>query len=109
MFAIYINDLADSNVIKSWKKLYADDSKLLAPIDPAPFPENVQLPLQADLDRITKWCETWLMELNAEKCKVMHFGIRNPRHKYHVVKGGEKHTLVTTTVERDLGCCCRQT
>ena len=103
MFAIYINDLADDDVIKSCKKLYADDSKLLAPIDPAPFPENEQLPLQADLDRIMKWCETWLMELNAEKCKVMHFGIRNPRHKYHVVKGGEKYTLVTTTVERDLG------
>ena len=42
------------------------------------------------------------MELNAEKCKVIHLGQKNRRHQYHIVNVGEQHTLATTNVERDL-------
>jgi hypothetical protein len=96
---VFINDLADVSVIKSWKKLYADDSKLFAPVDSSPAPHS----LQEDLDRVASWCQTWLMELNAEKCKVMHFGRNNPHVEYQITKGDGQHRLETTSVERDLG------
>ena len=30
--------------------------------------------MQSDINKIFKWCETLSMELNPEKCKVLHLG-----------------------------------
>ena len=30
--------------------------------------------LQCDLDYMQEWCKIWLLNLNLEKCKVMHIG-----------------------------------
>lgn len=35
--------------------------------------------LQKDIDNVLKWTNTWLMRLNLDKCKVMHFGKNNPK------------------------------
>ena len=45
------------------------------------------------------------MELNAEKCKIMHIGKNNRSHSYKMfdLKKNKPHTLETTTNEKDLG------
>lgn len=45
------------------------------------------------------WSETWGMDFNAKKCKVMHFGNINLQSEY-LINGA---ILDTSNVERDLG------
>ncbi len=68
LFIIFINDL--SEIVKNVFKMYADDGKIIANVQ---TPES-RIQLQKDIDNVTKWCETWCMELNGRKCKAIHFG-----------------------------------
>lgn len=65
LFLVYINDLASN--IKSSIKLFADDCVLYRRITN----EDDNLLLQGDLNRVSDWCNTWLMNLNVTKCKSM--------------------------------------
>jgi ribonucleases P/MRP protein subunit RPP40 len=49
---------------------------------------------------MTSWAETWQMEFNIKKCKVMHFGVSNTRHQY--VMNGQV-VFDVTEEERDIG------
>ena len=63
LFMIFINDLPDC-IKNSTILLYADDVKLLKPI-------NCRLDcflLQQDLDAFAAWCPTWQVQLNNSKC-----------------------------------------
>ena len=93
LFLIYVNDLLDD--LQSTGKLFADDSKIYRSIKSL----EDRSTLQTDLNKLHLWSKTWLQSLNEEKCKVMHFGTKNPNHEY---KMGET-TLCTTTREKDLG------
>jgi len=81
--------------------LYADDTKILSPINNPTDAER----LQSDINSIVEWTNKWLMKLNIEKCKVMHFGKHNTKHMYTM----DSYTtntpipLETSEVERDLG------
>ena len=55
--------------------------------------------LQDMLTELCLWAETWGMAFNTKKCKVMHIGPKNPRHKYEM--NGEE--LMVTEEERDIG------
>ena len=73
LFIVYINDLDEkmtSTVLK-----FADDTKISS---------NSQQELQRDLDTAVKWAQTWLMQFNTSKCKVMHVGHRNERAIYNM-------------------------
>lgn len=50
-----------------------------------------------------------MLYLNAKKCKVMHFGARNPRSMYTISDpiSGTAHQLEVTSEERDLGVVIR--
>ena len=84
--------------------MYADDSKIIAVTNENNRMEETTQ-LQTDLDKVVSWTDTWLMKLNIDKCKVMHIGPKNPGSNYTMTDKttNEKHTLETTTVERDLG------
>ena len=76
-------------------RLFADDTKLFRDFQRR---EDCDA-LQADIDRLQKWSETWLLGFNAQKCKVMRLGKNPPEYLY---KMGDVE-LEETLVEKDLG------
>ena len=55
--------------------------------------------LRADLRKLYNWSEDWKMLFNVDKCKIMHFGYKNPNNIF--LLGG--HILETVDEEKDLG------
>ena len=59
---------------------------------------------QGDIDKLTAWENTWAMELNFSKCKVMHFSKKNKNFQYFLKdKYPYHHILDESKIERDLG------
>ena len=91
LFVIFINDLpyeAKYNVCK----LFADDCKIYGGVN-----TTSQNKLQLDLNNLERWSNQW--QLPFTKCKVMHFGYKNPKQVYHL----NGHALEETDHEKDLG------
>jgi len=56
------------------------------------------------LDAVSDWVLDWLMQLNCEKCAVVHIGKRNPNSTYTIRKpDGIRVELRKSEGERDLG------
>ena len=71
LFLAYINDMPDC--VTSQIKLFADDSLLYARISG----EEDAVRLQEDLNRLTEWEETWLMNFHPAKCETLSLRITN--------------------------------
>jgi ribonuclease P/MRP protein subunit RPP40 len=81
-------------------KLYADDTKIIAKAVSYEDKEN----LQSDINYLVLWCNTWLMSLNVDKCKIMHICKSNTQHTYTMdTNNGQTNVLAKTAIERDLG------
>ena len=70
-------------------KIYADDTKLIAIIKE----ELDALMLQSDLFKIHSWTREWLIQLNIDKCKIMHLGRRNTAFNYTINNGSSIQSL----------------
>ena len=93
MFIIYINDLPD--VVNSYVKIFADDTKLFRIIANN---EDQQL-LQSDLKALYNWSIKWQLKFNESKCKVIHYGNRNLNCPYTL----NNIELEASSNEKDLG------
>ena len=92
LFLIHIHDI-DLNISGEMFK-FADDTKVICPIENEEYGET----LQADIDILMDWSNKWQMQFNKEKCKVMHFGYNNQCLEYTM--GGEK--LMMTESEKKI-------
>ena len=72
-----------------------DDTKLSGVVNMLQERDTIQM----DLDTLEQWASTNIMKLNKAKCRVLHMGRGNPRHKYRL--GGE--WLESSPEEKDFG------
>ena len=93
LFIIFINDMPD--VVGSYMKLFADDAKIYQAIESF---DDISL-IQNDIENLLKWSKDWQLPLNLDKCKGIHYGNKNPNHKYTI--GGQP--LNIDTEEKDVG------
>ena len=98
LFIYYINDLPLD--IDCKVKIFADDTKAYSTVD---ISDESRLQLQRNIDTLVKWSDTWMMKFNSQKCKVLHIGKDNPRHKYYMNDEGKVNELDITIAEKDLG------
>jgi len=99
LFVIFVNDI-DRNIVSRLLK-FADDVKLFKSVDRI---EDYDV-IKDDLNTLCNWSDTWQMKFNAEKCKVMHIGAKNPNHNYQV----NGQSLKDVVEERDLGITMHKT
>ena len=93
LFLVYINDI-DEGVTGIISK-FADDTKIANTVA-----SNDQVKeMQNNLDRLSEWGQTWQMNFNADKCKVLHIGYRNEKANY-ILNGTQ---LKSVDREVDLG------
>ena len=97
LFVYYINDLPNSCAVNC--KIFADDTKAFTQIRN----DNDILLLQNSIDSMFTWTQTWQLNFNAAKCKILHIGEKNPHHTYYIGQGNERGPLETTNLEKDLG------
>ena len=57
---------------------FADDTKVGRVV----ANETDREELQREIDKLVEWTMKWQMEFNASKCKVVHFGKKNPGYTY---------------------------
>ena len=76
--------------------MFADDTKIYHTISS----NEDSILLQNDLSSIMKWCSTWLMDLNYDKCKCMSFGNRTLPMSQYLMSTGEEDISVMRVSEQ---------
>jgi len=95
LFVLFINDLDRAVTAGQILNKFADDTKIAQVLET----QEDAVALQASLDRLCQWADTWGMSFNVLKCHVMHLGAQNPRYSYTM--NGTR--LAITEMERDIG------
>ena len=97
LFIYYINDLP--SVTNKEVHIFADDTKAYSEINSLEDKNQ----LQTCLNNLMGWSDKWLLRFNSDKCKVLHMGKNNPKHKYYINNDNQQHELTETICEKDLG------
>ena len=71
-------------------KIFADDTKAYSKIMSI---DDRDL-LQANINRLVNWTDTWLLKFNSEKCKVLYLGKNNPYYEYTIKDGISERILL---------------
>jgi ribonucleases P/MRP protein subunit RPP40 len=93
LFLVYINDI-DNGLIGNILK-FADDTKIYGKVGTS---QGIEA-LRKDLESLSEWSDKWQMKFNIDKCKVMHFGAKNPEAEYNM----NNVKLEVISEEKDLG------
>ena len=99
LFIVFINDIDEAVEGASLYK-FADDTKMLRVVNSEEDQENMQM----NLESLMSWANSWQMQFNADKCKVIHFGTKNKG--FHYTMGGHAPSgtvLVEDNQEKDVG------
>ena len=100
-FVVFINDIDEVvDLVNGFIFKFADDTKFGRVIKS----DEDRASMQEDINKLLEWANTWQMEFNKKKCKIMHFGLKNPRYSYHM--GGFAPAgvvLEEVSEEKDLG------
>ena len=103
LFILYMNDMPRRfQYVKT--SMYADDAKLYAAIEG----ETSVLQVQSDLERLSVWCRTWRMRLNAQKCFHLHYVPQN-KQKTHPQYQIDGEVLSRRSSALDLGIIVEDT
>ena len=94
LFNIFNNDL-DPAAREAFIRKFADDCKVARIVETEEDADE----MQETIDELNRWAATWEMAFNVSKCKIMHFGNKNPKREYFM--NGEKVEVVSE--EKDLG------
>ena len=80
LFLLNVNDI--SNVVTSFIKMFADDTKIYREINNA----EDTLALQSGLDFLENWTRSWKVKFNPQKCEVMRITHKQDKskHPYHL-------------------------
>ena len=98
LFLAFINDLPDI-VRSSSTRLFADDSLIFREVCNL----QDQALIQADLDRLAEWENTWQMSFNASKCNIIRF---SPSRRHTIIDSQYSlhgQTLETVSSAKYLG------
>ena len=95
LFIIFINDLDLEAATADLISKFADDTKVGVYIRGDGDRDRLQLVL----NNLVAWADLWGMKFNVAKCKVVHFGPRNPKYSYEM----NGVNLEESREEKDLG------
>jgi len=94
LFICFINDIPE--VVRSFIYLNADDRKIFREVNN----DEDSRYLQRDLDQLVQWEEMWQLQINVDKCKVMHFGGQKNLQACYCLK---TQVLAQSMLEEDVG------
>ena len=99
LFLIFINDLPDT--VEGMVKIFADDYKAFAKVSS----DDEHQKLQDNLDKLCDWSNTWKLNFNATKCKVLHFGPNiDVQPRYTMLDSTDNYVALSVVdEEKDIG------
>ncbi|KAK4821805.1 hypothetical protein QYF61_003834 [Mycteria americana] len=93
LFNIFVSNM-DSGIECTLSK-FANDTKLCGAVNMLEGRDAIQ----RDPDRLERWARANLMKVNKAKCKVLHMGQGNAKHKYRL----GREWIESSPEEKDLG------